>query len=86
MRPHRELSTAAGGGSAGDWREHFQRVCPVARRNPESDRTVTRAMRAWYEWVLARRWSALDQLRGAREALPCARALARRQRALGGGR
>jgi hypothetical protein len=70
MRPHCELSSAAGGGSEGDWREHYQRVCLVARRNPDSDRTVTRAMRAWYEWVLARRWSALDQLRGARETLP----------------
>lgn len=70
MRPHCELSSAAGGGSEGAWREHYQRVCLVARRNPDSDRTVTRAMRAWYEWVLARRWSALDQLRSTRESLP----------------
>lgn len=70
LRAHCELSAVAGGGHAGDWLEHYQRLCLAARRSAESDRTVIRAMRAWYEWVLARRWSALDQLRATRGSLP----------------
>lgn len=70
MRPHCAISAAAGGGSLGAWRDHYDKVCSAARRSEENERAVIRAMRAWYDWVLARRWSALDSLRDAREALP----------------
>lgn len=70
MRPHCAISSAAGGGTLGTWREHYDRVCSAARRSEGNERAVIRAMRGWYDWVLARRWSALDSLRTARTALP----------------
>lgn len=70
MRPHCEISAAAGGGTDGAWRDHYLLVCRAGPRSAESERAVIRAMRAWYECVLARRWSGLDHLRGSRASLP----------------
>lgn len=70
MRPHCEISAAAGGGTDGAWRDHYLRVCRAGPRSAEGERAVIRAMRAWYECVLARRWSGLDHLRGSRASLP----------------
>lgn len=70
MRPHCAISSAAGGGTDGAWRDHFLALCAAVPKSAEGERAVIHAMRCWYEFVLARRWSALDRLRDTRSTLP----------------
>jgi hypothetical protein len=50
------LAITVGGGDYSAWREHYESL----RRLPASP--ATRVARLWFEWVLARRFSALEQL------------------------
>ncbi|MBL8684586.1 MAG: hypothetical protein JNK05_35755 [Myxococcales bacterium] len=50
------LAITMGGGDYSAWREHYESL----RKLPSSP--AVRVARLWFEWVLARRFSALDQL------------------------
>ncbi|MEZ4409208.1 MAG: hypothetical protein R3A52_22475 [Polyangiales bacterium] len=54
---------AVGGGDVGSWREHYQSLCEAASGAPAGGALAV--SRAWFEWVLARRWSGLDALSSA---------------------
>lgn len=51
------LATTVGGGDYSSWREHYESLC-ASPLDPS-----TRVARCWFDWVLARRFSGLDQLR-----------------------
>lgn len=51
-----QLALGMGGGDYSAWREHYALLCT------QNDR-ASRVARAWFDWVLARRFSGLDALR-----------------------
>lgn len=51
------LATTVGGGDYSSWREHYESLCAAPLD------ASTRVARYWFDWVLARRFSGLDQLR-----------------------
>ncbi len=53
------VARAVGGGAYGTWREHYQ-----ALRSAEGTAPVLGVARQWFDFVLARRWSGVDALRG----------------------
>jgi hypothetical protein len=52
------LALHVGGGDYGTWREHYRGLCEVSEPG-----LALRVARAWFDWVLARRFSGLDALR-----------------------
>ncbi len=56
------LALTMGGGDYSAWREHYHSLC--ATTDPD---LATKVARAWFDWVLARRFTGLDQLRALSE-------------------
>jgi hypothetical protein len=61
VEPEARLALTVGGGDYGAWREHYESLCAGAQE------ISARVARAWFDWVLARRFSGLDQLRAMAE-------------------
>lgn len=53
------LALGAGGGDLGTYREHYAALTS----SPEAEAPALRVMRAWFDFVLARRFAGLDALR-----------------------
>lgn len=56
------LACMVGGGDYATWREHYESLCAAPID------ASTRVARYWFDWVLARRFSGLDQLRSVVES------------------
>ncbi len=56
------LALHVGGGDYGTWREHYHGLCDLTAPG-----LAIRVARAWFDWVLARRFSGLDALRALAE-------------------
>jgi hypothetical protein len=56
-----KLALDVGGGDHGAWREHYQRLCTLGAG--EGCPSAAMVARHWFDFVLARRWHGLDELR-----------------------
>lgn len=58
------LALDVGGGDQGAWREHYQRLRVLDASDPPV--RAASVARRWFDFVLARRWQGLDELRALR--------------------
>lgn len=56
VRTEAQLANAVGGGDYSTWREHYGQICSL-------DYTAAKVARAWFDWVLGRRFAALETLK-----------------------
>ena len=56
VRNEAQLANSVGGGDYSSWREHYGTICAL-------DSTAAKVARAWFDWVLGRRFAALETLK-----------------------
>jgi hypothetical protein len=56
VRVEAQLASCVGGGDYSAWREHYGQICSL-------EGTAAQVARAWFDWVLGRRFAALETLK-----------------------